>query len=336
MSTLVFVDLEISTQADGAQSSRVLVPFFEDPYKAIRQAYLIETDTESEPFEDHVETETPKSPHIVASPTSLHDNTPPTCHAEDSDTPHVWPCVFRCNVTGLSASIADVTIMSDSTFYKRFRSSYVTSPSSSPPDFPLQKRSRGTSELVEDDEEEVDEEVKESLDSDSESEEAEDEGPTAKDDGPAVRDEGLAVRDEGPSMRVESLGLGRDEDVPEGQQRAAPVVETAIGKPLGLGYEVLRCQEIASREGQMPSVFEVGHSSGSVLEPERPERVSTLKQPTLTIWIDLEDGRAYINVPAYPPPAPHVQTLPSPEWSSGSLPVSPAPSTIPSPISSPI
>ncbi|GKD94211.1 hypothetical protein Tco_1374048, partial [Tanacetum coccineum] len=66
------------------------------------------------------------------------------------------------------------------------------------------------------------------------------------------------------------------------------------------------------------------------------ERVSELRQTTLTAWIDLEDGRAYIDVPAYPPPAPPVQTLPSPKCSSGSLPVSPAPSIIPLPISSPM
>ncbi|GKB49834.1 hypothetical protein Tco_0900587, partial [Tanacetum coccineum] len=88
--------------------------------------------------------------------------------------------------------------------------------------------------------------------------------------------------------------------------------------------------------GWMPSVFEVGQSSGSVPESERPERVSALRQPTLTTWIDLEDGIAYIDVPAYPPPAPPVQTPPSPEWSSGSLLVSPAPSIVPSPISSPM
>nr|GEU73680.1 ribonuclease H-like domain, reverse transcriptase, RNA-dependent DNA polymerase [Tanacetum cinerariifolium] len=39
---------------------------------------------------------------------------------------------------------------------------------------------------------------------------------------------------------------------------------------------------------------------------------------------------------AYPPPEPPVQTSPSLEWSSGSLPVSPTPSIAPSPISSPM
>ncbi|GJZ70347.1 hypothetical protein Tco_0633897 [Tanacetum coccineum] len=71
MSTPVFVELEISTHADGAQSPRVPVPFPKDPYEAIRQAYLVET-------------ETPESPHTVASPTPLLDSTPAIRHAEDS------------------------------------------------------------------------------------------------------------------------------------------------------------------------------------------------------------------------------------------------------------
>ncbi|GJX64186.1 hypothetical protein Tco_0298529 [Tanacetum coccineum] len=82
------------------------------------------------------------------------------------------------------------------------------------------------------------------------------------------------------------------------------------------------------------STFEVGQGFGSVPDPERPKRVSALRQPTLTTWIDPEVGRTYINVPAYPAPASPIQTPPSPEWSSGSLPISPVPSTIPSPIPS--
>nr|GFB81882.1 hypothetical protein [Tanacetum cinerariifolium] len=62
MSTPVFVDLEISTQANEAQSSRVLVPLPEDPYEATRRAYLVGTDTESEPFKG--EAETPESPTL--------------------------------------------------------------------------------------------------------------------------------------------------------------------------------------------------------------------------------------------------------------------------------
>ncbi|GKF05461.1 hypothetical protein Tco_0036129 [Tanacetum coccineum] len=284
MSTLVFVDPEISTQADGAQSPRVPVPFPEDPYEAIRQAYFVET-------------ETLESPHTVASPTPLPDSTPPIRHAEDSvdsdtsgarSTPSDFTTplspdhplthashslvpilcrtarmavrVLPAMSPGLSASIAEVAAMSDLAFCKRFRSSYESLPSSSPPDLPLQKCYWGTSELVEDDEEEEDdkeedEEVEESSDSDSESEDAENKGPTVEDEGPAIGDEGLAARDEGPSMRVVSLGFGGKAAIPEGQQRAALVVETTVGEPLGLGYEALRRQEIALGEGRMPSVF---------------------------------------------------------------------------------
>nr|GEY67738.1 ulp1 protease family, C-terminal catalytic domain-containing protein [Tanacetum cinerariifolium] len=76
--TPVFVDQEISTQADGAQSSRVPVPLPEYPYEAIRQAYLDGTDTKSEPFKDHVETKTPESPLTIAPPTSLPESTSST------------------------------------------------------------------------------------------------------------------------------------------------------------------------------------------------------------------------------------------------------------------
>ncbi|GJW01059.1 hypothetical protein Tco_1556310 [Tanacetum coccineum] len=234
MSTPVFVDPEIFTQADGAQSTRVPVPLPEDPYEAIRQAYLDGTNTESEPFKDPMR-------------------------------------LRRLKVAN----------MSESTFRKRFRPSYKSSPSSSPPDLPLRKRYR------------------------------EDEGPTAEDEDPVMGDEGLAAGDEGPGMGVERRGL-----VDKGYS-----VESDV---LGLGEEGRR------------STFEVGHGSGSAVDPERPERVSASRQPTLTTWTDPEDGMVYIDVPAYPLPAPPVQTPPSLEWSSGSLPISPSPFIVPSPISSPM
>ncbi|GJY01105.1 hypothetical protein Tco_0359257 [Tanacetum coccineum] len=74
MSTPVFVDLESSTQADGAQSSRVPVPLPEDPYEAIRQAYLDGMDTESEPFRDPIDIETLVSPLTIAPPISLFES----------------------------------------------------------------------------------------------------------------------------------------------------------------------------------------------------------------------------------------------------------------------
>ncbi|GKC22956.1 hypothetical protein Tco_1025106, partial [Tanacetum coccineum] len=83
---------------------------------------------------------------------------------------------------GLSASIAEVAAMFDSTFCKRFRSSYESLPYQ-----PHRQTSFSTFELVKDDKEE--------------SEDAEGEGPTAEDGDPAAGDEGLAAGDEGHSMR---------------------------------------------------------------------------------------------------------------------------------------
>ncbi|GJT24743.1 hypothetical protein Tco_0894680 [Tanacetum coccineum] len=129
------------------------------------------------------------------------------------------------------------------------------------------------------------------------------------DEGHGLYDDEHSLDDEGCSLVKEGLGLkgSEEEAVPEGQQRAASVVDTVVG-----------------------------HDTGSIPEPERPERVSALRHPTLTTWIDLEDSIAYIDVPIYLPLAPPAQTLPSPEWSSGSLPVSPAPSAVSSPIPSPM
>ncbi|GKD58481.1 hypothetical protein Tco_1295990, partial [Tanacetum coccineum] len=98
----------------------------------------------------------------------------------------------------------------------------------------------------------------------------------------------------------------------------------------------LRHQELALEEDHVYNMFEVGQGSRSAPESERPERVSASRQPTLTTWTNPKDGMVYIDVPAYPPPAPPVQTPPLPKWTSGSLTISPLPSVVPLPISSPM
>nr|GEY27416.1 hypothetical protein [Tanacetum cinerariifolium] len=104
----------------------------------------------------------------------------------------------------------------------------------------------------------------------------------------------------------DGLGLEEEEAVPEGQQRAAPVVETDVGEPLGLGYEALRQRELVVEEDQA----------------------------THTHYMDRPRGRYSLHdVLAYPPPT---QTRSLPEWLSGSLHVSPAPFVVPLPISSPM
>ncbi|GJR88493.1 hypothetical protein Tco_0212504 [Tanacetum coccineum] len=262
MSTPVFVNPECFTKADEAQSSQVPVPLPEDPYEAIRQAYLDGTDTESEPFEDPIDTETLETTHMVVR------------------APHVMS-------SGLSAIMADVATMSESALRKRFRSSYESSPSVSPPDLPSWKRYRATSELVDDNDEnddEEDEEIEESMDSDSVSEDAEDEGPTAEDEDPATKDEGFTAGVEGPDMHDEGYGLddeshGRD-DESRGIDDEGHSVES---DRLGLGYEALRRRELVLEEGDVYSTFEAGQGYGSAPEFERPE-------PTLTTWTDPKDA----------------------------------------------
>ncbi|GKA94570.1 hypothetical protein Tco_0816608, partial [Tanacetum coccineum] len=150
-------------------------------------------------------------------------------------------------------------------------------------------------------------------------------------------DESRGLNDEDHSVESNGLGLREEEEVvPESQQRAVLVVGTTVSAPLGLRYRELRRRELAIVEDHVYSTFEVGQGSGSAQEPERPERVSASRQPTLTTWTDPEDGIVYIDVHAYPLLALPAPTPPLPEWSSSSLPTSPAPSIVPSPISSPM
>ncbi|GJW27502.1 hypothetical protein Tco_0044377 [Tanacetum coccineum] len=315
MSTPVFVDLEISTQADGAQISRVPVPLPEDPYEAIRQAYLDGRDTESEPIEDPVETEMLESPLTVAPPTSLPESTLPTLVPILRRTKRMAVRVPPAMSLILSASMAEVAAMSESAFHKRFGSSYESSLSSSPSNLPLRKRLTRwwiASELEEDSEEDYDE--------------GEDEDPAAGDESLAAGDKGPGMDDESHGMDDESHGL---DDESHGLDDEGHSVESD-----GFGLE--EEEEAVPGGSRLLRTFEVKHGSGSAPESERPERVSASRQSTLTTWTDPEDGMVYIDVPAYPQPTPPIQTPPSPEWTSGSLPISPSPSIVPSPISSPM
>ncbi|GJY54994.1 hypothetical protein Tco_0446658, partial [Tanacetum coccineum] len=302
MSTLVFVDPEISTQADGAQSSRVPALFPEDPYEAIstpptcyaEESEDSDTSGARSTSSDFTTPLSPDHPLTYVSPTptftraSFH---PRTARMTVRSQPVMSP--------GHSDRVTETMALLDSAFCKRYRSSYEIPSSSSFLALPVQKRYRGTSELILDTNSEEDEIGEEDTDKD--------EGHGLDDESHGLDDEGHSLDDEVRSVESDRLGLEEEEAVPEGQQQAVLVVGTA------------------ARQG-----------FGSVPEPERPERVSTLRQPTLTTWIDPKDDIAYIHVPTYPPPAPPVQTPPSPEWSSGSLPISPAPFAVPSPISSPM
>ncbi|GKF22427.1 hypothetical protein Tco_0074749, partial [Tanacetum coccineum] len=220
---------------------------------------------------------------------------------------------------GHSARVTEVMALSDSAFHKRYRSSYETPSPSPSPTLSVRKRYIGMSELilgidsVEDEigGEDIDEdEGDESLDTDDEREGLDDDDRGLDDDDCGLDDEDRGLDDD------DDRGLD-DED--HGLDDKGRRVES---DELGLEEE----EEVAP----------YGQGSGSIPEPERQEKVSALRQPTLTTWTDPEDGRTYIDNPTYPPPTPPVQTPPSPEWSSGSLHVSPTPSAFPSPVSSPM
>ncbi|GKC17777.1 hypothetical protein Tco_1014559 [Tanacetum coccineum] len=248
---------------------------------------------------------------------------------------------------GMSARIAEAAALSLSSFRKRYRSSYETPSPSSSPTLLVRKRYRGTSELIldtdskEDELGEEDNEEDKSSDADDERESQglddkgqglddegqglDDEGQGLEDEGPddegqGLDDEGQGLDDEGQGLEDEGPGMKEEEAAPKGQQQAILVVDTVCVyvKPLA------------------PSTYEVRQSSRSVPEQEGAERISEFRQPTLITWVDPEDGRVYTNIPTYVPLIVPVQTPPSPEWSLGSLLVSPSSSVVPSPIASPV
>nr|GEW43459.1 hypothetical protein [Tanacetum cinerariifolium] len=356
MSIPVFADLESSTQANGAQSSRVPTPLPEDPYEAIRQAYLVGTDTESEPFEDP-ESKTPESPHIV---------TPPTCHVEESEgsgtsgvrsttsdsttplspdypfthttpvlvpilrrTTHMVVCVLPVMSPGLSVVIAEVAAMPDSAFHKRFRSSYDSLPS---PTLPVRKRYRGTYELIlGTDSEEIDE----SSDSDSKSKDTEDEGPTAEDEDPAVRDKGLVARVEGPDVDDESYGL---DDESYGLDYESHGVDDEI---CGLDNEGYGIKSDGLGLGEEEVVPEGQQQAAPVVRTTVSTPLGLGYGALRRRELALEEDRMYSTFEvgqcsgSTPEPGRSERTPPSPDWTPGSFSISSSLSVIPSPVSSP-
>ncbi|GJV94150.1 hypothetical protein Tco_1541963 [Tanacetum coccineum] len=138
MSTPAYVDLETITQADGAQSSRVPVPLPDDPYVAVRQAQLVDTDTDEE-----FEASEPSGTRAVSSYSlvSLDSTTPlspdhPLTHVSPTPIPtrvlfhrRTARMAVRTHPTlppGMSARIVEAAALSPYSFRKRYRSSYET------------------------------------------------------------------------------------------------------------------------------------------------------------------------------------------------------------------
>ncbi|GJV00403.1 hypothetical protein Tco_1329673 [Tanacetum coccineum] len=195
-----------------------------------------------------------------------------------------------------SARVAEAMALSDSGFCKRYRSSYET-PSST---LPIRKRYRGTSELILDIDSEGDELGDEDTNEDID-EDGKDESLGVDDERESSDDKDRGLDDEGRGLEGGGLGLEGEKAAPEGQQQAVPVVGTSVSEPLGLGYKAARRRAFESMEEISPSTYEVWQSSRSMPEQEGVERIPL-----------------------------------SPEWSSGSLPISPSSPVVPSPIASPV
>ncbi|GKC78376.1 hypothetical protein Tco_1129150, partial [Tanacetum coccineum] len=177
-----------------------------------------------------------------------------------------------------------------------FTVGHHTPSSSSSPTLPVWKRYRGTSELILDTDSEGDE-----LGDEDTEEDVEDESQGLDDESQGLDDEGQGLDDEGQGLEDEGPGMEEEDAAPEGQQQAVLVVDTAMSKPLGLGYRAARRRALYSTKEIAPNP---------------------------------EDGRVYTDILTYVPLVAPVQTPPSPEWSLGSLPVSPSSLVVPSPIAS--
>nr|GEY30953.1 hypothetical protein [Tanacetum cinerariifolium] len=242
--------------------------------RTLLDSYNATVDIESEPEEAPSETEEfeasePSDTRITSSYSiASSESTTPTARMAVRTQPTLSP--------GMSARITKTAALSSSLFCKRCRSSYETSSPSSSPILPIWKRYQGTSELVEDTNDE-------SSDSNTKKEGSEDEDPGSEDEGHGSEDEGPGLEDK------------EEAAAPEGQQQTVLVVDTATDETLGLGYRALRRRELELKEGSVPKIM-----------------------------VDV------------PPARVRVQTPPSPEWSSGSLPVSPLSLTVPTLVALPV
>ncbi|GJX84412.1 hypothetical protein Tco_0335186 [Tanacetum coccineum] len=217
-------------------------------------SHLADTDIESGPLKDLRETEISQTLLVVPSP------------IPSSDDLHL-----TIGQAYTPATVDTESEPEEAPSETEYRSSYETPSSLSSLTLPIWKRYQGTSELVEDTEEE-------SLNSDDKRDRSEDEVPSSEE--------------------------GEEEAALEGQQQVVPTKDTAMDKPLGLGYGALRHHELVVGEA--------------------------------TCLVDPEDGRVYTDILTYVPPVAPVQTPPSLEWSSGSLLVSPSSPAVPTLVASPV
>nr|GEV70011.1 hypothetical protein [Tanacetum cinerariifolium] len=257
MSTPAYVDSETITLADGAQSSRVHVLLPDDPYVAVMKSQLV--DTKSEPDEAPLEAD---ELQLLGFKVPL--------MGEEFEA--FEPSGTRTDSSHSSASSDSTAPLSPD------HSLTQISPTPTPTRAPFHHRTAIMTVRIQ---------------------------PAMSPGHLARVAKAMALSDlvfrkryissyETPSPSPALLG-NDEEVVPEGQYQPAPAADTAVGEPLGLGYEASRRRELAVEEDQILRMAEF---------------TST-----------------YRLIPVAP-----VQTPSSPEWSSSSLPISPSSTVVSSPI----
>ncbi|GKC16852.1 hypothetical protein Tco_1013634 [Tanacetum coccineum] len=155
--------------------------------------------------------------------------------------------------SGLSASIAEVAVMSESALWPSLRKRY--------------REDEGPTAKDEDPYAED-----EGLTAGVESPGMDDEGYGLDDEGHGRDDESRGIDDEGHSVESDGLGLEEEEAILGGQQQTTLVMGTTVSTPLRLGYGALRHRELALEESNVYSTFEVGQGFGLAPVFERHER----------------------------------------------------------------
>nr|GEY52053.1 hypothetical protein [Tanacetum cinerariifolium] len=373
MSTPSHIDSETISQTNEAQSSRVPIPSLDDPYMAVRHVYLANImGFMSEPFEDSKEIEIPQPLPIASSPVPLSDypylivgqtHTPAAIDTKSEleeaplKTEELQPLATRTSLPSLddttaSSDLTPVSHLTNEEFKAsepsdtRITSSHSIDPSYSTtplsPNHTLTQTSPtptrvsyycSTARMT------VRTQPTLSLGLLAQITEAtalspssfykrhrssyETPSPSSSLTLPILKryrgtselvedakDESLYsdTKREG----LEDEGPGIEEAAPEGQQHTVSVMDKTTDEPLGLGYGALRRHELRVEETPAPT----------------PSVQAT--------WVDHVDGTVYIDILIYVPPVyVHVQTPPSPKWSSGSLPVSSSCLAVPTPVASP-
>ncbi|GKA63567.1 hypothetical protein Tco_0763173 [Tanacetum coccineum] len=265
------------------------IPLSDDPYGAVRQSHLVDINIKSGPLEDLKETEIPQplpsAPSLVPPSDDLYliviqTHTPVIIDTKITSPHSTAP---SDSTTSLSPDHPLAQTSPAPTQASYYRSTTRIDPLTRHHHHHHLRPFLDTSELVENTEDE-------SSDSNTERE-------GSNDKGSGLEDEGHGLKEEGPGSKEE------EEAATKGQQQAVLVVDKATNEPFGLGYGALRRRELALGEGSLPSIFEIGQSSRSMLEQQKVEETPTPRLWVYATWVDPVDGTVYTDILVNVPPA---------------------------------